>query len=572
MSDINAINFQVTPPATSATRPETGSTSTFVKKANSDFQDLVRQIARDKAAAEKAEAAKERADTAANKAAQKTTAKTIAKTLDKTADKTIITAEQEIPEAILNADAENSTLIATEADTDPEPETTPSVAFDLSGSGDTMTLDANGLKTLKAALDNMLHGLPADQKPVAIKLNIGQLQKALQDLKTNAGDIQDNEKSLIATGLSPEQLTKLSALIAQASNIATNAIAPPIEDTTADDSLKAVLVGILKLVPDESAAEPQTIFLPKTLMVSRDEKPAKDLAKDKDNQGETLVTSMNTMIVTEQTPPPAPATPMDTSGVKEGGIDSGAIAPEKKGGFDDVLKMFEQPQPKSATPGKSFGTDAATGQKASTETASAGNSTTSFSRLFGSMATDGSLDGSFPDGLDWSKNNQFGLSNVQVTNPAQLTSLVTQTTATQSHPATQIVAATLARTFEGGESKSLTLRLDPPELGKIEIHMQFTKDKSVKTHMIFEKPETMLMMQRDQNALQQSLQDAGMNGDGNGLSFELASQDNSPFSGNQGGNGNNGRSTGGDEPQIIETTMSWSVDANTGMKHYNVLV
>ncbi|MDB5492528.1 MAG: flagellar hook-length control domain protein [Micavibrio sp.] len=464
--------------------------------------------------------------------------------------------------------SEKLAVIADNVNADAGPATDETaLAFDLSGTGTTTTLDAEGLKTLKAALDNLLHGLPADQKPVAIKLTGTQLQKIMQDIKTSGAQAQDGEPALITTGLTPEQLTKLSDLIARGD-------AALSED---DDSLKAILVGILKLVPDEDNGKAE-IFLPKTLMVAKEEKAAKP--GDKDDE-DTLACSLSSLI-TGNTPPVPPLTvstgPMNTSGVKEGGLESGAIAPEKKGGgFGDVLKLLEQIQAKTApvTPGS----DAVAGQEKAGASAQPGamNSTTgmSFGEIFGGLSSDSSLNGMFPDGLDWSRNSQYGLSNVQPSGPAQLTSLVTQASATQSHPATQVVAATLARTFEGGETKAMTLRLDPPELGKIEIQMQFTKDKSVKTHMVFEKPETMLMMQRDSRALELAMQNAGMDAGGNTLSFELGSQSNNAFThgqgGNNGGNGAN-RSADGGEPQLIETTMSWSVDSNTGLKHYNALV
>lgn len=455
-------------------------------------------------------------------------------------------------------------------------DTTTAVAFDLSGTGTTTTLDAEGMKTLKAALDNLIHGLPADQKPVVIKLTGTQLQKIMQEIKTSGAQAENSEPSLIATGLTPEQLTKLSAMIANG-NLETD---PSNAD---DDGLKAVLVGILKLVSDEDSGKAE-IFLPKTLMVAKDDKAPKLGDKDKSKDGEdTLAASLSALITTPPPPPQTLATgPIDTSGVKDGGIDSGAIAPDKKGdgGFGDVLKLLEQIQSKTTPAAQSA--DDLTGPQiktAATAQPSAMNSTTgmSFGNIFGGMNADGSLDSNFPDGLDWSKGNQYGINNMQATGPAQTTSLVTQATATASHPATQVVAATLARTYEGGETKAMTLRLDPPELGKIEIQMQFTKDKSVKTHMVFEKPETMLMMQRDSRTLELAMQNAGMDSGGNSLSFELGSQSNNAFTHGQGGDNGGGYGSGksgsdAGEPQLIETTMSWSVDAETGMKHYNALV
>ncbi|MGB0719296.1 MAG: flagellar hook-length control protein FliK [Bdellovibrionales bacterium] len=165
--------------------------------------------------------------------------------------------------------------------------------------------------------------------------------------------------------------------------------------------------------------------------------------------------------------------------------------------------------------------------------------------------------------------------------PTASSAIITQAqSATQAHPATQMVAATLQKGIQGGDSSNITLRLDPPELGRIQISMDFHKDKSLKALVTVEKPEAYMMLQRDSHTLERALQNSGldMNGDG-GLQFELA-QDGSFFDhgGNERGGGHDqggtgaGGSGGLGHEEVIETTMTWHVDPQTGHMHYNLIV
>ena len=139
------------------------------------------------------------------------------------------------------------------------------------------------------------------------------------------------------------------------------------------------------------------------------------------------------------------------------------------------------------------------------------------------------------------------------------------------HPGTQMVAATLQKAAADGEAKNLILQLDPPELGRIEIQMSFGKDKAVKAVMIAEKPETMAMLQRDAHVLERALTSTGFEADG-ALSFQLA-QEGYDFNHNGRHDGHGGHGGGKDsadgETQLIETTMTWFVDPETGHMRYN---
>ena len=183
----------------------------------------------------------------------------------------------------------------------------------------------------------------------------------------------------------------------------------------------------------------------------------------------------------------------------------------------------------------------------------------------------------YPDGLEWAQGSSAGAApSLNLTGPSQFASLVAHAqSAASPHPATQMVAATLTRAAAEGETKTMTLKLDPPELGRIEIRMDFGKEKGMKAHIVTEKPETHLMLQRDAHVLERALQNAGLDTSEGGLSFTL-SQDGNLFSdGHDGGNrgaGGGDASAGenADGEEIIETTMTWSVDAD-GMTHYDIL-
>ena len=143
------------------------------------------------------------------------------------------------------------------------------------------------------------------------------------------------------------------------------------------------------------------------------------------------------------------------------------------------------------------------------------------------------------------------------------------------HPATQVVMGRMQQAAQKGEDTTMTLQLDPPELGRVEIKMSFDKHNKVKAVLTAEKSDTFNLLQRDSHLLEQALRDSGVDADG-GLSFQLADSgfDFSGNSNNRGGghdNGGTGAGSGGDDADIINTTMTWQVDPNTGHMRYNIL-
>lgn len=161
-------------------------------------------------------------------------------------------------------------------------------------------------------------------------------------------------------------------------------------------------------------------------------------------------------------------------------------------------------------------------------------------------------------------------------NSASLTNITTQAqSATHAHPGTQMVAATLQKLGANGENRQITLRLDPPALGRVEVKMKIASDGKVDAVIKAEKPETHIMLQRDAQTLERAMQQLGLDADGS-LSFELADQgfdfDQNDRHENGQTKGVSGHSDGEDDMEIIESTMTWFVDDRTGLMRYDLIV
>ncbi|UXN72137.1 flagellar hook-length control protein FliK [Devosia neptuniae] len=83
------------------------------------------------------------------------------------------------------------------------------------------------------------------------------------------------------------------------------------------------------------------------------------------------------------------------------------------------------------------------------------------------------------------------------------------------------------------------MRLDPAELGRIDVRLDIDATGRVKAHLTVEKAETLDLMQRDQRGLERALQQAGLDGAKTNLEFSLKQN---PFNGGgQQGEERNGR-------------------------------
>lgn len=176
----------------------------------------------------------------------------------------------------------------------------------------------------------------------------------------------------------------------------------------------------------------------------------------------------------------------------------------------------------------------------------------------------------------------FHQGGIQSSGTSTLTNISMQSShAAQGHPGTNMVAATLTRGVKaGGEVQTMTLQLDPADLGRIEVRMEFGKDRTLKAKIISEKPEAHMMLQRDAQSLEKALQDSGLEADASSLEFTLA-DDGHNFNQDGRHDGSRNAAMAGDSSEsgegeedvvLIETTMSWDIDPRTGYMHYNILV
>jgi hypothetical protein len=116
--------------------------------------------------------------------------------------------------------------------------------------------------------------------------------------------------------------------------------------------------------------------------------------------------------------------------------------------------------------------------------------------------------------LAFLKNNDMNLNSLTNYMPAGKT-LPPQTA--------QMIAVQMQRNI-AAKVDTFTLHLEPMDLGRLEIEMKFNKEGGMKAHMTAERPETLSMLQRDQQQLNRILQQAGIDVDENSLSFDLRQQ------------------------------------------------
>jgi len=400
----------------------------------------------------------------------------------------------------------------------------------LTLNGQSITLDSETAKKLTDFINHLLAGLPADQTAT------------LTD-----GNLDGVSSALIATGLTPE---KLAALIEALKK----------KDSQGDEAA-AMMAGTVQLVPPPVKRDP----IPTAGGSGVITQPVKAGPKD---DGTDLTAQVNPLTT-------------DSNGESQTG------AANANTGFANVLKIFEHAQ-QSITNAAAAGANAHGGASAPTPGTSANGVSPSLSTVTGAgdagdLDFDANLSGQiYPDGLDWSQKQSNGNAGqaaaLTVTGNAVMTSLVGNAAqAITPHPATQIVASAIIKGASDGQSKDITVRLDPPDLGKVEIRMNIDKNQTVRTHIMVEKPETFLMLQRDSQVLQRALADAGLDVSGNSLSFEMAQNGNAFGQDNNGSGGRNygniaGASAGGsaDDGTILESRMDWRIDDGTGQTHYNI--
>jgi len=107
-------------------------------------------------------------------------------------------------------------------------------------------------------------------------------------------------------------------------------------------------------------------------------------------------------------------------------------------------------------------------------------------------------------------------------------------TAIQSNQSAQTainsLAVQISRNVDLGVNR-FQIRMDPPELGRIDVKLKISHDGRLTANMTVERPETLDLLMRDARALERALTGSGLNTDSNSLNFSLKDQSASEFSG-----------------------------------------
>jgi len=111
----------------------------------------------------------------------------------------------------------------------------------------------------------------------------------------------------------------------------------------------------------------------------------------------------------------------------------------------------------------------------------------------------------------------------------------------------------IARRFGDG-SRSFDIRLDPPELGRVQVRLEIGADRSVQAMLTADKPEALAELQRHARELEKALADAGLYLGENGIGFALSEGDEQT--------GQGGSQSDGATPALEEHTITLA-DAST---------
>ena len=122
------------------------------------------------------------------------------------------------------------------------------------------------------------------------------------------------------------------------------------------------------------------------------------------------------------------------------------------------------------------------------------------------------------------------------------------------------LAVEIAAKSQSG-AKQFDIRLDPPELGRVEVRLSIDATGKASAHLSADQPQTLSLLQKDASVLTRALRDAGLDVSQNGLNFSLRQQ-----SGQDSGAGANaGRRAG----RGLSLTATTSIEATAASAAYS---
>lgn len=114
----------------------------------------------------------------------------------------------------------------------------------------------------------------------------------------------------------------------------------------------------------------------------------------------------------------------------------------------------------------------------------------------------------------------------QTSSPVAAASLqvAPQTAQMAAQPDITALAVQIAAKSDDG-NKQFDIRLDPKELGRVEVKLTIDDQGRAQAHLAVEKPQTLDMLQNDRGNLERALKDSGIALSQNGLNFSLKGQE-----------------------------------------------
>jgi flagellar hook-length control protein FliK len=112
-----------------------------------------------------------------------------------------------------------------------------------------------------------------------------------------------------------------------------------------------------------------------------------------------------------------------------------------------------------------------------------------------------------------------------------------------------LAVSIVARSLSG--AKQFEIRLDPPELGRVDVRLSIDASGKTQAHMTADQPQTLDLLKKDAPTLTQALRDAGLDVSQGGLNFSLRGQ----------GRQNNDGSNGADQGRRTNLTATRTINA-----------
>jgi len=118
-------------------------------------------------------------------------------------------------------------------------------------------------------------------------------------------------------------------------------------------------------------------------------------------------------------------------------------------------------------------------------------------------------------------------------------------------------------------AREFQIRLDPPELGRVDVKLNVDKHGQVNTHLTVDRPETLDLLRRDAQSLERALQQSGLKTSDGNLEFSLRQQTpdgfNQRHAQQQGGETNGVPAGDSDTASSIHAEYQWAARLRGGV-------